>query len=92
MPSAHDMAREHRVISGIYAGGFAVPEPIAICEDPDVIGSVFHVMDYVPGLVMGSAAETAPLTPPQAREFSHQISSTLARLHAMDAPRWVWVN
>ena len=30
MPSAHDMAREHRVISGVYAGGFAVPQPIAL--------------------------------------------------------------
>jgi len=85
MPSAHDMAREHRVISGVYAGGFPVPQPIALCEDPDVIGSVFHVMGYVPGLVMGAATETAHLTPPQARDLSHEIVSTLAQLHAIDA-------
>ncbi len=85
MPSAHDMAREHRVISGVYAGGFAVPQPIALCEDPDIIGSVFHTMSFVPGLVMGSAAETAHLTPQQARDLSFEVVSTLARLHAIDA-------
>lgn len=85
MPSAHDMAREHRVIKGVHAGGFAVPEPIALCQDPDVIGSVFHVMEYVPGLVMGAAAETEHLTPTQARELSIEIVTTLARLHAIDA-------
>ena len=86
MPSAHDMAREHRVISGMYAGGFVVPEPIALCEDPEVIGSVFHVMQFVPGSVMGSAAETASLTPTEARELSLELVGTLARLHAVDAP------
>lgn len=86
MPSAHDMAREHRVISGMHAGGFVVPEPIALCEDPEVIGSVFHVMGFVPGLVMGSASETASLTSDQARELSLELVDTLARLHAVDAP------
>lgn len=85
MPSAHDMAREHRVISGVYAGRFPVPPPIALCEEPDVIGSVFHVMEYVPGLVMGSAAETADLSPAQARDLSIDVVSTLAQLHAIGA-------
>jgi aminoglycoside phosphotransferase (APT) family kinase protein len=85
MPSAHDMSREFRVISGMYAGGFAVPTPIALCEDPEVIGAVFHLMGYVPGLVMGSKAETAHLSPQQARELSLELVGTLARLHGIDA-------
>ena len=85
MPSAHDMSREFRVISGMYAGGFAVPTPIALCEDPEVIGAVFHLMGYVPGLVMGSNPETAHLSPQQARELSLELVGTLARLHGIDA-------
>jgi aminoglycoside phosphotransferase (APT) family kinase protein len=85
MPSAHDMAREHRVITGMHKGGFAVPEPLALCADPEVIGSVFHVMEFVPGLVMGSSADTGHLDEQQAHDLSLEVVQTLARLHAVDA-------
>jgi len=40
-PSAHDMAREYRVVSALY-GHVPVPPPVALCEDPDVIGVPFY--------------------------------------------------
>jgi len=51
LPSAHDMRREHRVISALGGIGVPVPETIGLCTDPDVLGADFYVMDFVTGVV-----------------------------------------
>jgi aminoglycoside phosphotransferase (APT) family kinase protein len=44
LKSAHAVDREFRVISALYAADFPVPRPVVLCEDPEVIGTVFFVM------------------------------------------------
>src|SRR5689334_3696062 len=58
-PTAHDMAREFRVLTAFHepAGWHAhapvaVPDPIALCTDPDVIGAPFYLMRVVDGVVV----------------------------------------
>ena len=58
-PTAHDMKREFRVISALKGTDVPVPEAIALCEDAEVNGAPFYVMEYVEGLVPTDSAEVA---------------------------------
>src|SRR3990170_936993 len=46
-PTAHDMQREYRVISALAGTKVPVPKTYAICNEPDVIGAPFYIMEYV---------------------------------------------
>ncbi len=46
LPTAHDMAREHRVLAALATTALPVARPLALCEDPAVLGAPFYVMDY----------------------------------------------
>src|SRR5918996_755166 len=52
LPSAHAVDREYRVITALRDTGVPVPRTYALCEDPEVIGTAFYVMEYVPGRIL----------------------------------------
>lgn len=83
LPSAHAVDREFRIISGLHPTGFPVARPFALCEDPDVIGSVFYVMELVEGRTFWDG--TLPDLPREERRPVYQsMIATLARLHNLD--------
>jgi aminoglycoside phosphotransferase (APT) family kinase protein len=87
LATAHDMAREHRIISGVArAGGVPVPRALGVCEDVDVNDAPFYVMSYVDGVVLDSAEKVDECFPaPAARELAgDDVVSILANLHAID--------
>jgi aminoglycoside phosphotransferase (APT) family kinase protein len=84
LASAHDMAREHRILSRLSEAGAPVPRPVAVCMDADITGDVFFVMEYVPGTVLRTAAVAAELDPPTRRRAGLNLMTTLASLHALD--------
>src|SRR4029077_4978310 len=47
LPTAHDMAREYRVLSALQDSAIPVPRLIALCTDATVLGAPFYVMEYV---------------------------------------------
>jgi aminoglycoside phosphotransferase (APT) family kinase protein len=49
LPSAHQVEREFRVMAALAETGVPVPQMIALCEDPGVMGSTFFVMEYLEG-------------------------------------------
>lgn len=55
LPTAHDMTREFRVISGLRDTAVPVPEALLLCEDADVVGAQFYVMSFVEGTPYRSA-------------------------------------
>src|SRR5438128_7702115 len=69
-PTAHDMAREFRWLSAMHGVFPLAPRPFLLCEDLDVIGSVFYAMERRRGLVV-RAAEPPELANPEAR---HRLS------------------
>lgn len=85
MPSAHDMAREFRVLTGMHRGGFRVPEPYAYCSDTEVIGAPFVVMEFVSGAIYAHAAQTDDLSVAQTAALSHELITVLHDLHRVDA-------
>ena len=84
MPSAHDMGREFRVLSGLNSVSYPTPTTRGYCEDESVIGAKFMLMDFVDGRVIESAKTASSLTAQQAGEISQELVDTLARLHAVD--------
>jgi aminoglycoside phosphotransferase (APT) family kinase protein len=83
LPSAHAVEREHRLISALKTTGFPVPQPYALCEDPEVIGAVFYVMEAVDGPIFWNGA-LPDLAPARRRAAYEAMISTLARLHSVD--------
>jgi aminoglycoside phosphotransferase (APT) family kinase protein len=84
LPTAHDMSREHRVISGLRATNVPVPGTIALCEDPDVLGVPFYVMEFVAGTPYHHADELRALGPERTRSIAETLVDTLVELHSVD--------
>lgn len=84
LPTAHDMAREYRVLTALHGTAVPVPRPIALCQDPEIIGAPFYVMEYVEGVVLRSREDTGILTPQQAGQVSQRFVEMLASIHGLD--------
>lgn len=85
LPTAHDMGREHRVISALGAAGFPVPKALGLCLDPAVNGSPFYLMEFVEGHILRDRADAERQLPEPARwRAGMSLAETLARLHAID--------
>src|SRR5262249_25197648 len=63
LPSAHDMGREHRIISALGPTPVPVAPALGYCDDATVNGVPFYVMGYVDGQVIRDNA-AAPTNPP----------------------------
>ena len=72
------------MLSALYPSAVPVPEPLALCSDPDVLGYPFYVMAAVPGEVLRTARDTEALTVEQRRLVAEELVVTLAALHAVD--------
>jgi aminoglycoside phosphotransferase (APT) family kinase protein len=80
LPSAHAVDREFRVMSALSAQGFPVPKPALLCEDEDVVGTIFYVMEFVEGRVFWDPSMTE-LDPSFRREAYGDMARMMARLH-----------
>ncbi len=83
LASAHQVEREHRIMHVLGQTGFPVPRMRALCEDPEVIGTNFYVMDYLEGRIFRDA-RLPELAPSERTAIYDELSATLARLHAVD--------
>jgi aminoglycoside phosphotransferase (APT) family kinase protein len=84
LPTAHDMAREYHILSALHGTAIPVPAPVAFCQDPEVIGAPFYLMEYVDGLVLRTREDGAQVTPDQARQLSQRLAEMLAAIHGLD--------
>ena len=84
LPSAHDMAREFRVISALGVTDVPVPAAYALCADPEVLGAPFYLMSFVDGVVFDQPERLAALTPELARQACEVLVDTLLELHSID--------
>ncbi|CAM5320435.1 phosphotransferase family protein [Streptomyces sp. NPDC091290] len=84
LATAHDMKREHRVISALHPTSVPVPRPLLLCEDEEVLGAPFYVMEFVEGTPYRTAGQLAPLGPRRTRDAVLSLVDTLVGLHAVD--------
>jgi len=57
LPSAHDMRREHKIISALEPTAVPVPKTLGLCADPDVNGGAFYVMAFAEGAILRDLPE-----------------------------------
>jgi aminoglycoside phosphotransferase (APT) family kinase protein len=84
LATAHDMAREFRVLSALGPTPVPVPETLLLCEDDSVLGAPFYLMARVPGVVFRREEQTAPLGAEARRALAFEMIDTLATLHAVE--------
>jgi aminoglycoside phosphotransferase (APT) family kinase protein len=87
LPTAHDMRREHTVLSALAGSDVPVPTPLALCTDEDVIGAPFYLMDHVEGRVLRTPEDAVDVTPGEARALSERLAEVLAAIHLLDVER-----
>ena len=83
LPSAHAVDREYRLLSALHPLGFPVPRPLALCDDPDVIGAIFYTMELARGRPYANGALPEFDAPARQRIYG-QLVDTLADLHSID--------
>ncbi|HEY2053101.1 MAG TPA: phosphotransferase family protein [Solirubrobacterales bacterium] len=86
LSSAHDMAREHRVVAALGGTDVPVAPVVGLCEDESVNGAPFYVMDFVRGPVLRGVSEVEASFPDEGErhEIGMRVADTLARVHAVD--------
>jgi aminoglycoside phosphotransferase (APT) family kinase protein len=85
LASAHDMEREHRIISGLQSSAVPVPPIAGLCTDVEVNGTPFYVMDFVDGHVLRDIGVTEATLSLEARSnASRSLVDTMAKIHEVD--------
>lgn len=84
-PSAHDMAREYKVVAGLAGTDVPVARAVALADDDTAIGTTFQMVEYVPGRVVRYASELEALgTQNDIEACVDALIKVLADLHAVD--------
>ena len=84
LATAHDMAREHRLIAAVGKTDVPVPPALGLCEDESVNGAPFYVMGFVDGVVLDAPAKAKDVAPETRRVAGFNLIDVLAALHAVD--------
>lgn len=83
LPSAHAIEREYALIAALHPAGYPVPRPVALCEDAEVIGAPFYLMERVAGRTIWDGS-MPNATPDERRAHYDAMVDALAALHAID--------
>ena len=86
LATAHDMGREHRIISSLAPAGIPVPPAVALCQDESVNGAPFYVMKFVEGHVLDTPWAVENGVPDRAARgrLGTAIVDALAALHTLE--------
>ena len=84
LATAHDMAREHRIISAVGQTNVPVPATLGLCTDETVNGAPFYVMNFVDGVVLDNAEKAELLDKSLRRSASFNLIDVLCELHDVD--------
>ena len=85
LATAHDMTREHRIISALADSAVPVPTTLGLCVDEAVNDRPFYVMDFVDGHILRNASEVEQALDEKAQRVAGEdLVDVLARLHEVD--------
>ncbi|MGB5344601.1 MAG: phosphotransferase family protein, partial [Woeseia sp.] len=83
LKSAHAVDREYRIIKALYEAGFPVPRPYLLCEDDDIVGTTFFVMEFVDGRILWEL-DLPGLQPEERAAIYDDMNRVIAKLHTLD--------
>jgi aminoglycoside phosphotransferase (APT) family kinase protein len=84
LATAHDMGREHKIISALGPTDVPVAPALGLCTDEGVNGAPFYVMDFVDGRILRDAGSLGAITAAARTNAGHSVADTLAKIHAVD--------
>lgn len=87
IPESRSRAEEFAVIEVAHRAGVMVPEPVALCEDPSVLGTPFSVMRFVGGIAHGHRVVKDLSLAPDRTLLASSLGRQLARIHAISGPQ-----
>jgi len=88
LATAHDMVREHTIISALFPLGVPVAEPLGLCVDETVNDQPFYVMEFVEGAILRNAEQAETVFDIDVRRaIGDHLAQTLAQLHDVDVDR-----
>ena len=83
MPSAHAIDREYRVLAALQGGVIPTPKPYRYCEEREILGTPFYLMEWLDGRVVHDYA--LPGFAPEHRAACYRsMGAALAALHRLD--------
>ena len=77
LESAHDMSREHRIVSALQGSAVPVAKTLGLCEDPAVNQAPFYLMDFVEGAVLHDADAARHLSAAEKISLGHHVIDVL---------------
>ena len=84
LESAHDMGREHRIVSALQGSEVPVAGILGLCEDAEVNEAPFYVMDFVEGAVLHDRGAAEALSAAERSSLGEHVVDVLAALHHID--------
>ncbi len=85
-PGAHDMAREHRILSRLWRALPLAPRSLHLCADAAVAGAPFQILEFRPGIaIRGDSLAPLDESAQTGERLSALMVETLAAIHAVDA-------
>lgn len=84
LASAHDVVREHRILTALQDTGVPVPKVLGLTEDPAVTDAPMMLMSFVDGTVVDDVAVAEQLTVKRRAQIGASLTDTLASIHAVD--------
>ena len=83
-PSAHDVLREARLLGALEGAPVRTPRVLAVCDDTEVIGAPFYVMERMPGQAITDTLPPALDSEAERDRIADQLIEALVELHAAD--------
>jgi aminoglycoside phosphotransferase (APT) family kinase protein len=84
LQTAHDMAREHRIVSALAGTDVPVASTFGLCDDPAVNGAPFYIMEMVDGAVLAGLADGLAYPSAHRDSAARSLVDSLAALHSVD--------
>ncbi len=83
--TAHDMAREYRILTNLIQVYPKVPKPLLYCDDETIVGAPFYVMERVKGVILRAKPPAGiSLSPELMRRLSESCIDNLVAIHRLD--------
>lgn len=84
LASAHDVAREYRILTALQDTDVPVVRVLGLCEDEAVIDVPLMAVDHVDGVVLDTEADATALPPAARHRVGLSLVEAIAKIHAVD--------
>jgi aminoglycoside phosphotransferase (APT) family kinase protein len=84
LASAHDVAREARIMAALATTDVPAPQILGVAQDPEIADAPLVLMEFIDGQVVDTMAIAESLAPQRRRQIGVSMPATLAKVHAVD--------